>query len=389
MRQRAWLGEERAMVEARFGRGARKRAWIGIVLVSAVSLVVLPATAPPAHAATCLLEFYWNADGTPGWHPTTIAAGAAPECDASPAIVRSPTGTEIADVGIDGSIWFSWNTDGSPVWQDARVAGPGSAVGNLAMVRVGNGTVIAAHNTTNIGETNFYWNTDGSGSWQFCSIEGPASSDPAMVASSTTAEFSVVDPYTALRVGYQNPNCLGGGAGSTETHANQQLPPFDLGPAMTRWSGGTVMAADSFGALWFLWHFDSDYLNSNWYSSPVGNAVANAGYPAITRFSDGSSIASVAYDGSLWFYWNVDGTPAWGSSRVAAAGSAALSPAIARFRDGTDIAAAGRDGSLWFYWNVDGTPAWNSSEVEGQGSVYDSPAMTRSSSSTEIAVIVR
>jgi len=184
-------------------------------------------------------------------------------------------------------------------------------------------------------------------------------------------------------------NCLGGGAGSTETHANQQLPPFDLGPAMTRWSGGTVMAADSFGALWFLWHFDSDYLNSNWYSSPVGNAVANAGYPAITRFSDGSSIASVAYDGSLWFYWNVDGTPAWGSSRVAAAGSAALSPAIARFRDGTDIAAAGRDGSLWFYWNVDGTPAWNSSEVEGQGSVYDSPAMTRSSSSTEIAVIVR
>ena len=63
-----------------------------------------------------------------------------------------------------------------------------------------------------------------------------------MVASSTTAEFSVVDPYTALRVGYQNPNCLGGGSGNMWTHANQQLPPFDLGPAMTRSSSGTEIA---------------------------------------------------------------------------------------------------------------------------------------------------
>jgi hypothetical protein len=286
---------------------------------------------------------------------------------------------------MDGSVWFHWNTDGGPVWQSERVAGPGSAARTPAIVRTGNGTMIAAYSPLNSGETLFYWNNDGSSSWQNCALYS-SESDPAMAAAGASVESLAVTVQGRLWAG-QDDACVNASSGLT-SYANGQPPPFDLSPAMTRSSSGTVGVADYFGMLWFLWHFDSDSLNFNWYSAPVGNAISNSGTPAITRFGYGTEIASAGYDGSLWFYWNVDGTPAWNSSQIAAASSGtSASPAIARFANGTVVASTRRDGSMWFYWNVDGTLAWNSSEIAASGGVTSPPAMTRSSGGTEIAAI--
>lgn len=361
-------------------QGTRKYRWIGILAALMVSLVALPVAARPASASTCLLTV-WSKSGRFPWRAVTLS-GVPPACGASAAMVRSPLGTEVATVGIDGSIWFYWNIDGSKVWQSEQVIGPGWASGNPAMVRVGNGTMIAAYSPF-ARAILYYWATDGSGSWTYCGGTGTALPNPAMAASSTAAVVPILLTNYHLEWDEEYANCTGGM--DAPIYVNGQQPTFDLAPAITLSSSGTEIAADFFGSLSFLWSFNSS--PGTWYSAPVGNAVANAATPAMTRFSDGTSIVSTGYDGSLWFYWNVDGTPAWNSSQIAAAGSANLSPAIARFTNGTDVAATRGDGSLWLYSNIDGTPPWSTSEIAGPLAVTGSPAIVLSSTTTEIAAV--
>lgn len=98
------------------------------------------AGAAPAHAQTCVLRYYWNADGSPTWNSEQITDPWFG--DGPPAITRSPGGTEIAVAGREVGFRFLWNTDGSPTWSSVQIDAPAVAWGPV-MTRYDGGTEIA------------------------------------------------------------------------------------------------------------------------------------------------------------------------------------------------------------------------------------------------------
>ena len=53
------------------------------------------AGAAPAHAQTCVLRYYWNADGSPAWHSRRVNTV---DCGTQLAMTRGNGTTEIATV---------------------------------------------------------------------------------------------------------------------------------------------------------------------------------------------------------------------------------------------------------------------------------------------------
>jgi hypothetical protein len=78
--------------------------------------------------------------------------------------------------------------------------------------------------------------------------------------------------------------------------------------------------------------------------------------------------------------------PANRGELIANSGVAPSAPAITRTSTATEIAATGTDNSLWFYWNIDGTPIWYGAQIAPSGTASTSPSRTRSNGGTEIAV---
>jgi len=72
-----------------------------------------------ADASSCQLDFYWNADGSPTWHPGTIASL---PCGATVAMTRASNATEVAAQAA-GNLYYFWNFDGSPSWQGGVLSG--------------------------------------------------------------------------------------------------------------------------------------------------------------------------------------------------------------------------------------------------------------------------
>ena len=70
-------------------------------------------------------------------------------------------------------------------------------------------------------------------------------------------------------------------------------------------------------------------------------------------------------------------------------GNSQNGPAIARTSTATEIAATGQDDSLWFYWNIDGTPNWGSHQIAGPWLACGTPAITADANSTEVAISPR
>jgi hypothetical protein len=111
--------------------------------------------------------------------------------------------------------------------------------------------------------------------------------------------------------------------------------------------------------------------------------------PGIARSSAGTVLAATGFDYSLWFYWNVDGSPSWGAEQVAGTWKAVDAPSITAGDGGVQIAAIGPGGSLWFYWAYDGTNTWHPQELCGPGTTFASPAMTTSAGTYEIASLTQ
>jgi hypothetical protein len=110
---------------------------------------------------------------------------------------------------------------------------------------------------------------------------------------------------------------------------------------------------------------------------------------ARNSYNTGAVIAVEGPGNSLWFYWNINGSPTWTGEQVAGPGTTYSAPAITDSGSGVQIAAAGPNGTLWFYWAPYGSSTWNSVEVGGPGAIaVPVPAMVLGPLGTaEIAVI--
>jgi hypothetical protein len=70
------------------------------------------------------LKFYWAVNGTPTWHPETIAH--AGTTFSAPAMNVDGNNVNITVAGHDDSLKFYWAVNGTPTWHPEQVARPGS-----------------------------------------------------------------------------------------------------------------------------------------------------------------------------------------------------------------------------------------------------------------------
>ncbi|MFD2415653.1 hypothetical protein [Amycolatopsis pigmentata] len=108
--------------------------------------------------------------------------------------------------------------------------------------------------------------------------------------------------------------------------------------------------------------------------------------PAPNTNTAGATVTANVLGTQLRFYYQLDGNPidAWNSTPVPGPGAYSR-PAIARDGSATVIAAKGPDNSLYFYWNLHGSPTWNYAEVAGPGTILSAPSIVRDSTRTMIA----
>ena len=230
---------------------------------------------------------------------------------------------------------FYWNNDGSPTWRSEAVDTDSCGV-VPTITRSGNGTQFTTPGSFYLFD--WWWNIDGSPNW---ANYGP-STYPVMLASSAMAA-----------------------------------------------SGTEVAYEGTDGSLWFAWNTDPTGNPSGWTLEKVAPAGSVVGKPAITPSTHGVGITARAPNGSLWFYWALNGTSTWHPVQIGAAGSTEGNPVIANASGATVITAIAPNGSVWFYWNIDGNPTWNPEQIAGPGAaaafVSSSAAVELTSSATEIA----
>jgi len=318
-------------VPARGTRGHR----VILAAATAGALAAALLGAPPAHAASCTLKFYYNVDGSPAWPGATVADNTS--CSDTPAIVRYAGGTTIASNGDSINEFITYvNADGSPDWRKNDDTGGINAFGPLAMTPYSGGTEIAIPD----GNALFYgWETGGQ-SIQAGTVEWVASG---------------VSPWVS---------------------------PF--APAIARNAMGTVIAfTGQDSSLWFYWNTDG---SPGWGSHQVVGPSQVYGAPAIATTANSTEIAYIAPDGSLWFYWNVNGTGTWWPEEVSGPGTVSGGVAMTHSYGGTQISAPGPGGSLMFFWNYDGTSTWHPEQVAGPGSAQGAPAMVAGNQTEAIAV---
>jgi hypothetical protein len=231
---------------------------------------------------------------------------------------------------------YYFNYDGSPAWPSGQVSPATFESCSVppAIARYNGGTVIAATSAT-AGDFDTYVNTDGSPNWW--------------------------------------PNDTWGGSDGG----------FGA-PGLTPYSGGTEFAVTYSNALIYDWETGGSPAPAN-----RGELIANSGVApsaaAIARTSTATEIAATGTDNSLWFYWNIDGTPTWGSHQIVGPSLAYGTPAIVADNNSTEVAFIAPDASLWFFWIINGTTAWHEELVSGPGTIWGGVAMTHSYGGIQIA----
>jgi hypothetical protein len=278
------------------------------------------------------LEFYWNQDGEPQWHPSVIAGPGT--IDAAPAIARTgDNNTIVAVQGPGNSLTSFWNNDGDPQWRPSPIAGQGTAYSAPAIARTGHTNVIAVRGPNN--SLNIYWNRDRDSKWN------------QMV-------------NTALETTYSS-------------------------PAMTRVGNGVQIAVEGpNNSLDFYWNNDGD---PQWRPSVIAGPGTTYSAPAMAHTGHRSMVLAVeGPNNSLDFYWNNDGDPQWRPSVIAGPGTTYSAPAMTRAGHTNLVAAQGPNNSLNFYWNNDGDPQWHLSVVAGPGTTYAAPAVAAGDNRAFIAV---
>jgi hypothetical protein len=69
------------------------------------------------------LRFYWAVNGTPTWHPETVAGPRSTY--SAPSMILDGSIVNITAVGARNSLKFHWAVNGTPTWHHETVAGPG------------------------------------------------------------------------------------------------------------------------------------------------------------------------------------------------------------------------------------------------------------------------
>ena len=141
-----------------------------------------------------------------------------------------------------------------------------------------------------------------------------------------------------------------------------------LTPAIARWpGGGTVItgAIDDWESA-FVTYGNSDGWPSFYEYGNFGITYTSVGAP--TMLSDSSAPRLVIpLDNQLWYFLASPYDNLKGYDELPGPPVSPNPPAIARTSTATEIAATGADDSLWFYWNIDGTPTWGSMRSQGPG----------------------
>ena len=292
-------------------------------------------------------------------------------------------GAAPAHAGTSCNLRYYYNYDGSPIWHSSQVSPVASLSCSLppAIVRYNGGTTIAATYATAGGFETFV-NTDGSPNWW--KNDGWGGPDggfgpTAMTPYSGGTEFAV--PISNELIYDWETGGSPAPPGRAEVVANSGVALW--APAMARTSGATEIAATGNDlSLWFYWNIDG---TPNWGSHQIVGPSLAYGAPAIVASDSSTEIAAIAPDASLWFYWAFNGTSAWHEEEIAGPGSAWGGLAMTDSAGATEITAAGPGGTLMFYWAIDGTGSWHAEEVAGWASVQGSPAMVATGSAMEIA----
>jgi len=234
-----------------------------------------------------------------------------------------------------------------------------------------------------------YRNDDGDPYWTSGGI-GPQLGTPGMTGAPSliSGGGGVEFAYTYGNGGYGNdlywgtaPDGNSGGGVFKQVTTGSKLAPW--APGMARTSGATEIAATGVDySLWFYWNLDG---SPNWGSERVTGPWNVVDAASVTATDAATEISAIGPGGSLWFYWAANGTSSWHPEEVAGPGSAAGGQAMTHSNGAIEIAATAPNGSLWFYWAADYTNTWHAEEVAGPGSVSGTPAMVGAGGSMEIA----
>jgi hypothetical protein len=323
-------------------------------------------------------------------HPTRATRGRARRGLILPAALAAALAAALlsaapARAGGQCNLHYIFNYDGSPVWSNMAVGSGPSTSCTLApaIARYSGGTTIAA---TSGDDTVFhtYVNPDG---WPAFSVNYtygiagllPDLGPPAMTSSGagTAVAFSIA----------------GGGVYFSEPGQIDSLPAVYSGdlslsgaPAIARTGWSTEIAATGADdSLWFFWNLDgTPYWD--WSSDQLAGPSQAYFAPAIAADYTYTRVAYIAPDGSLWFDWVVNGNTTWHPEEVSGPGTVWGGLAMTHSYGGVQIAAQGPRGSLLFFWAADGTSTWHPEQIAGPGTMQGAPAMVAGNNTEEIAV---
>lgn len=285
--------------------------------------------------------------------------------------------------GSSCNVRYLVNYDGSPDWPATPVTDHESCSLAPTIARYSGGTIIAATSSDASG-FDTYVNTDGSTTWW--KNDGWGGESPG---ESTTPALTPYSGGTEFAVAYANALFYDWETGGTPAPASRAEVVATSGvglaaPAIARTSTATEIAATSTDdSLWFYWNIDG---TPNWGSHQIAAPWRAYGTPAITADDNATEVAFIGADASLWFYWIINGTTTWHAEEVSGPGTVNSGLAMTHSYGGIQIAAQGPRGSLMFFWATDGTSTWHAQQVAGPGTMQGTPAMVAGNYTMEIAV---
>jgi hypothetical protein len=222
----------------------------------------------------------------------------------------------------------------------------------------------------------YYFNYDGSPAWPSMQVANSASCSltPAITRYNGGTTIAAISDDGLKWQTYANPD----GWSSFYLNDNVWFAVPDWGaPAVTPFSGGTEIAVPFYDSLFYYWEAGGQPFQNLPSAIDASPGIAHSA-PAMTRTSTATEIAATGQDDSLWFFWNIDGSPNWGSHEIVGPSLAYGTPAITADDNSTEVAFIAPDASLWFYWIINGTTTWHAEEVSGPGTVWGGVAMTHS-----------
>ena len=277
------------------------------------------------------------------------------------------------------------NYDGSPDWPATPVSPfPNQSCTQApAIARYNGGTIIGAVSSDQA-YFGTYVNTDGSTSWWKNDGWGGSPGDfatPALIPYSGGTEFALTWPNSGLIYDWET------GGSPAPANRGSLVATSGIGPsapAIARTGTATEIAATGTDdSLWFYWNIDG---TPNWGTRQIAGPSQAHGTPAIVADNNSTEVAVIAPDASLWFYWIINGTTTWHPEEVSGPGTVWGGVAMTHSYGGIQIAAPGPGGSIMFFWAADGTSTWHPEQVAGPGTMQGAPAMVAGNYTMEIAV---